>query len=217
LLLLLLGGAFTAGITNYLIPSITHEWQRHDKQLEMKSTLAEKELEIKGALVRNIGESIGAFLATIHSNELASSTEPAPANDGAYEEWSMSSNGIASQIHVYFRGRTLNEQWKEYSINMRKLYYLMKYDGSVDFFRRLNLLREIALYLRDKQLRETELKEIAKFKVPSNGINETLDVYFRQILDDFREQAEHIIKTILRTPSVLTVDHGEGSSPVSGR
>jgi hypothetical protein len=213
LLLLLLGAGLTAAVTNYVAPRITHEWQRRDRAIEIRNDRSQKELEVKAALARNIGESIGAFLATMHSTEFTTHGKPGPAYDRAYGDWSMHSNGIASQIRVYFGRDGINEKWDEYAATVRTLYYLWKYDGRDYVAKRLSSLEEINLYLKDKQLGREQLEEIARFEISAGDINDTLDAYLRRLLDDFRERADQLITTILATDSVLTQSAPERPTP----
>jgi hypothetical protein len=204
LLILLVGGVFTAGVTNYLIPRITHEWQQREKVLELTNARAQKELEVKSDLARKIGESTGAFLAAMHATELSWRGAPGPAYDRAYEEWSVSSNGIASQLRVYFPRSPLHNEWVSYDENTRKVYYLLKYGGPARMEAMLALLREMKEYLKDDQLDTAQLTEIAKYDVPPNDVNALLDSYLTRLLKDFSKRANELLNDIVRTKSVLT-------------
>jgi hypothetical protein len=212
LLLLVLGAAFTAGVTN----RITHQWQKRDRQVEIRTDLHQKELQVKADLARNIGEATGAILAAMHSIELTEHGKPGRAYDRAYEDWLVNSNGIDSQIRVYFRWSKVSDDWDTYVANMRAMHYFFKFEGRAYEPRRLKLLRDINLYFEDSGLGEEELKEIARFRYPPGGINIYLDLYFRRLLDDFRERANDLITMILDARSVLTVDSPERRPPAVG-
>ena len=236
LLILLVGAVVTIVGTNYLAPRITREWQKQDRDVEMRSTLQQKELEIKSELVRNIAESIGAFIAATLANELVWRGKPEAEYDQMYREWSVNSNGISSQLRVYFPGTpineagtpinedwasinedwvSINEDWASYSTNMRLLYYLFR--AATETNERLASLRLMRQQgMKDPQLGGAQLLEIAQFNVPADGVNHLLDVPFRRLLEDFRTVANRLIERILSTPSVLTQERSESGSAQGG-
>jgi hypothetical protein len=210
LLLLLVGGAFTACITNYLIPRITHEWQTHDKELEMENDRYQKEVAVKALLARDIGKSTGSFLAVMHSIELSWSGKTGPAYDRAYEEWSASSSGISSQIGVYFPDAAINDSWREYTDNVYTLYSLHKHK---DLLTRKTLLAEIAQYIDDTGLGKSELDVIAVFNAPHDDVDARLDAYLKRLLGGFKSRADQVITAILGASSILTEDPADEPRP----
>ena len=95
LVLLLIGGAFTAGITNYLVPSITRKWQNHDKELELKSEL-----------VREVNRAAFDFFESIRLIEYAGKPKTLEPLDRAYVRWLTSTEVISAEMITYFPGDT---------------------------------------------------------------------------------------------------------------
>jgi len=201
-------------VTNYLIPRVTHEWQKHDQQIQLENSLYQREVEIKSGLAQKIGESSSAFLAAMHLTELSWRGAPGPAYDSAYEAWSVSSNGIASQLRVYFPDTRLHARWVEYYENACKVYYLLKQGGPVGLKteKRMALLREMKGYLKDNQLDDQQLREIARYDAPRGDVNALLDSYLKRLLQDFSVRANELLNTMRRSPTVLR-DLRPGSVP----
>jgi hypothetical protein len=192
---------FTAGITNYLLPRITHEWQKHDRALELKNDRYQKEVAIKAVLAHDIGRSTGSLLAVMHSTELSWRGKPGAAYDHAYEEWSASSNAIASQLGVYFPRSRIYDGWRIYE---DKIYTLYSFFKRKELLARQTLLAEIAQYIDDKELGKSELNVIAQFNVPHNDVDALLDSYLKRLLGAFRSRADQLITAVLSARSILT-------------
>jgi hypothetical protein len=192
---------FTAGITNYFIPRITHEWQQHDRELELRNARNQKEVALKAVLARDIGQSTGSFLAVIHSTELSWRGELGPDYDRAYEKWSAVSSGIATQISVYFPNTKIYDRWREYEDNIYALYSLLKYKDARE---RQAVLEQIAQYIDDSGLGKRELEVIARFDVPHDDVEASLDVYLKRLLGAFRSRADELITAVLGAHSILT-------------
>jgi hypothetical protein len=115
LVLLLVGGAFTAGITNYLVPSITRQWQNHDK-----------ELEIKSALVQDVNRAAFQFFETIRLIESEPPPKTLAALDRAYVSWRTSEQTFGATIQTYFPGERIAAASENLSLTMRVVYIVFK-------------------------------------------------------------------------------------------
>ena len=119
LVLLLIGGAFTAGITNYLVPSITRQWQNHDKELELKSGIVTK---INGAAF--------GFFESIRSIEYAAKPKTLEPLDRAYVRWLTSTAVISAEMNTYFPSRAFNNDFTELYLTAQVIYALFKTSNS---------------------------------------------------------------------------------------
>jgi hypothetical protein len=115
LLLLLIGGAFTAGITNYLIPSITRQWQNHDKELELKS-----------GLVTTTNRAAFDFFESIRLIEYAAKPKTLAPLDRAYVRWLTSTAVISAEMNTYFPSEKLNRDLRDLYLTTQVIYTLFK-------------------------------------------------------------------------------------------
>jgi hypothetical protein len=115
LFLLLLGGAFTAGITNYLVPSITRQWQNHDK-----------ELEIKSALVQNMNRAAFDFFESIRTVEYQDRPKTLAPLDRAYVSWRTAVRVDAAEFDTYFSNPEIDRDWGDVDSTIVLLYSIFK-------------------------------------------------------------------------------------------
>lgn len=115
LVLLLIGGAFTAGITNYLVPSITRQWQNHDKELELKS-----------GLVTTVNRAAFDFFESIRLIEYGAKPKTLAPLDQAYVRWLTSTAVISAEMNTYFPSRKLNSDLNEVYLTTQVVYELFK-------------------------------------------------------------------------------------------
>ena len=98
LLLLVVG----AGITGLLVPYITNQWQNH-----------EKELELKTSLVTRISEAVSRALTAA---QFTNARLPAVVDYyQSYHDWETAHSAIGSYIRAYFPNTHLGEEWDEYA------------------------------------------------------------------------------------------------------
>lgn len=116
-LLLLIAGAVLSG---FLLPHVSHEWQVHAEELEVKDELVE---EINDSLVRFVMEMRFG--------------QDQRALQAAYRDWSVRKEQITTKISVYFgedssSGKKLHEDWADYSTKINELYRLTR-EGRNEF------------------------------------------------------------------------------------
>jgi hypothetical protein len=136
LVLLLVGGAFTAGITNYLIPSITRQWQNHDKELEIKSELVQK-----------MSESATSFIIVVTTVDFAPRYISNAELFKRYEAWEVERQAIASQIGAYFPKSQVSDEWDSFS------------EAVLNYFD----FASLSASLRNLDLREQKLTKIERY------------------------------------------------------
>lgn len=92
-----------AGITGLLLPDITNQWQNHQKELELKTDLANQisravaNMIISGRLIQITG--------FINSSDYGS----------AYIAWETAKSTIGSQIEAYFPNTQIKQEWDNLS------------------------------------------------------------------------------------------------------
>jgi hypothetical protein len=107
-LLIAVVGAF---LVYWLIPQFTRGWQDHAKILEVKTNL-----------VAEMSDSVGNATMTgrfIASGLIGKATVDPRATqrafNDAYQEWTVESAVIASQLAAYFPGNDLASRWRSYA------------------------------------------------------------------------------------------------------
>jgi len=114
-LLLLIVGAL---ISSYLIPSLTRQWQ-----------INEKELEIKTALVSQIGEAVASIMTTAQLAEVRNTSQTRQEYDEAFRRWEMERAVIGAQIQAYFPQTQIGSEWEPYC---RVLIHVYRFSGTDD-------------------------------------------------------------------------------------
>jgi hypothetical protein len=186
-LLLIVGGI----LTGLLIPYITTQWQNH-----------EKELEIKTSLVSKISEYVTRMLMAIQFVEVSqsrgiNSSLTNEEYDNEYRDWKINSDIIQSQINAYFPNIDLGKDWKKFS-NAVEYFYALSGTGPEDL--RTDLLQKIQTNLSNDINLTTW--NILKNKIyPLNSTKEI--IYWQEnwglLKDQIIEEKEVIIQKILNT------------------
>jgi hypothetical protein len=185
--LLIIGGI----LTGILIPYITTQWQNH-----------EKELEIKTSLVSEISKSVTRMLMAIQFVEVSqsqgmNSSLTNEEYDNEYRDWKINSDIIQSQISAYFPNIDLGKDWNKFS-NSVEYFYALSGTGSKDS--RITFLQKIQTNLSNDINLTTW--NILKNKIyPLNNTKEI--IYWQEnwglLKDQIVEEKEKIIQTILNT------------------
>jgi hypothetical protein len=109
-LLLLLVGAL---VTSILVPVLTHQWQNHEKELEIKSGLAEQ-----------INNSVTNFVMAVQFAEVGVKSQSQAQYDKAYRDWEVIRGQLESKIRVYFPTTRIADDWDRYSATVTHFYIL---------------------------------------------------------------------------------------------
>jgi hypothetical protein len=117
--LLLLTACVTAG----LVPWITNRWEQRDKAVEAVRVQKEKELDVKTALVRQMGVSSARFLADV---ETLDPTRAPGGLNAAYSAFEQASFDIRSQLAAYFPESALPRRWDDFAYSIRNTYTLLR-------------------------------------------------------------------------------------------
>jgi hypothetical protein len=187
LLLLIVGGI----LTGLLIPFITTQWQNH-----------EKELEIKTSLVSKISEYATRMLMAIQFVELSQSrgTNNSLTNeeyDNEYRDWKINSDILQSQISAYFPSTSIDKNWKKFS-NVVENFYALSGPGPEDS--RINFLQKIQTNLSNDVNLTTW--NILKNRIsPSNNTKQIInwEENWGLLKDQINKEKENIIQEILNT------------------
>ena len=186
-LLLIVGGI----LTGLLIPYITTQWQNH-----------EKELEIKTSLVSKISEYVTRMLMAIQFVEVSqsrgiNSSLTNEEYDNEYRDWKVNSDIIQSQITAYFPNIDLGKDWKKFS-NAVEYFYALSGTGPEDL--RTDLLQKIQTNLSN-DINLTSWNILKNKIYPLNSTKEI--IYWQEnwglLKDQIIEEKEVIIQKILNT------------------
>ena len=186
-LLLIVGGI----LTGLLIPYITTQWQNH-----------EKELEIKTSLVSKISEYVTRMLMAIQFVEVSqsrgiNSSLTNEEYDNEYRDWKINSDIIQSQINAYFPNIDLGKDWKKFS-NAVEYFYALSGTGPEDL--RTDLLQKIQTNL-SHDINLTTWNILKNKIYPLNSTKEI--IYWQEnwglLKDQIIEEKEVIIQKILNT------------------
>ena len=186
-LLLIVGGI----LTGLLIPYITTQWQNH-----------EKELEIKTSLVSKISEYVTRMLMAIQFVEVSqsrgiNSSLTNEEYDNEYRDWKINSDIIQSQINAYFPSIDIDKNWKKFSNAVENFYAL---SGTVSEDLRTDFLQKIETNLSN-DINLTTWNILKNRISPSNNTKEI--IYWEEnwglLKDQINEEKENIIQKILNT------------------
>jgi hypothetical protein len=184
LLLLIVGGI----LTGLLIPYITTQWQNH-----------EKELDIKTSLVSKISEYTTRMLMAIQFVEVSqspgeNSSLTQEQYDNEYRDWKINSDIMQSQISAYFPNIDASKQWKKFSNAVEFLYALSgvhSEESRIDFLQKIqtNLSNDINL---------TTWNVLKNHISPMNNTQEKIyEENWGLLKDMIVEEKEKIIQNIL--------------------
>jgi hypothetical protein len=186
-LLLIVGGI----LTGLLIPYITTQWQNH-----------EKELEIKTSLVSKISEYVTRMLMAIQFVEVSqsrgiNSSLTNEEYDNEYRDWKINSDIIQSQINAYFPSIDIDKNWKKFSNAVENFYAL---SGTVSEDLRTDFLQKIETNLSN-DINLTTWNILKNRISPSNNTKEI--IYWEEnwglLKDQINEEKDNIIQKILNT------------------
>ena len=186
-LLLIVGGI----LTGLLIPYITTQWQNH-----------EKELEIKTSLVSKISEYVTRMLMAIQFVEVSqsrgiNSSLTNEEYDNEYRDWKINSDIIQSQINAYFPSIDIDKNWKKFSNAVENFYAL---SGTVSEDLRTDFLQKIKTNLSN-DINLTTWNILKNRISPSNNTKEI--IYWEEnwglLKDQINEEKDNIIQKILNT------------------
>ena len=186
-LLLIVGGI----LTGLLIPYITTQWQNH-----------EKELEIKTSLVSKISEYVTRMLMAIQFVEVSqsrgiNSSLTNEEYDNEYRDWKINSDIIQSQINAYFPSIDIDKNWKKFSNAVENFYAL---SGTVSEDLRTDFLQKIETNLSN-DINLTTWNILKNRISPSNDTKEI--IYWEEnwglLKDQINEEKDNIIQKILNT------------------
>src|SRR5215475_8272843 len=126
-------GALISGL---LIPSITSEWQNHQKELEIKTELVEKISEA----VMNMVMPVHVTEVELLHDQINNDTKAKGAVERYFEEannqypkWETSSATIGSQLKAYYPGTSIPSKWNSFSENVSRFYANLEGDYSYTF------------------------------------------------------------------------------------
>lgn len=182
-LILLLIGAF---ISSILVPSLTRQWQNHEKELEMKS-----------GLVEEITNSVTDFVMAVQFAEVGATSQSQADYDRAYRDWEIKRGQLASKIRVYFPTSGIADEWSRYSSAVTDFYVL---SGTKERSHRVRLLGKLTDYFGEEG-----------FEALAAGAPEDLgNLQYQRYLQAWEMMKERIlsrkdvfINDILKLPSAL--------------
>jgi hypothetical protein len=114
--------ALTALLTGLLAPWITSRWEARDKRVEAHAVAAERELEVKSAIVDHIGTASASFLSAI---EVGAIHSDAPDARVEYRALKKASLEIGSQLAAYLPQSLPVTRWRDYTYSLRNAYILL--------------------------------------------------------------------------------------------
>lgn len=186
--LLLIVGAILTGL---LIPWITTQWQNHEKELEIKTSLVSKISEYATRMIMAI-----QFVDISNSQGINSSLTN-KEYDNEYRDWKINSDIIQSQISAYFPDTNIDKNWKKFSNAVENLYGL---SGTGPEGYRINFLQKIQTNLHN----DINLTTWNILKNRIYSYNDTIERINWQeswglLTDQINKEKESIIREILHT------------------
>lgn len=109
----------TAVLTGLLVPWITNRWEARDKEVEAHRVAAERELEIKSAIVSRVGTASAQFLSAIEVGVIAVDSAEARAE---YRSLKTASLEVASQLAAYLPRSRPEVHWRDFTFSLRNVY-----------------------------------------------------------------------------------------------
>lgn len=138
----------TAMLTGLLAPWVTNRWQvaqrRADEQVGEARAATQRELEVKSAIVIQIGTTSADFVSALELGVIKQNAPKAPAE---YRALMTASLTIGSQVAAYFPGSPeghdslVVHRWRDYTFSLRDAYFLLtsnQGDDRNDWLQRLN-------------------------------------------------------------------------------
>jgi hypothetical protein len=109
----------TAVLTGLLVPWITNRWEARDKQVEAHRVAAERELEVKSAIVSRVGTASARFLS---ASEVGVIDAAGPEARAEFRSLKTASLEIGSQLAAYFPRSRPETHWRDYTFSLRNIY-----------------------------------------------------------------------------------------------
>ena len=186
--LLLIVGAILTGL---LIPWITTQWQNHEKELEIKTSLVSKISEYATRMIMAI-----QFVDISNSQGINSSLTN-KEYDNEYRDWKINSDIIQSQISAYFPDTNIDKNWKKFSNAVENLYGL---SGTGPEGYRINFLQKIQTNLHN-DINLTTLNILKNRIYSYNDTKERINWQesWGLLTDQINKEKESIIREILHT------------------
>jgi hypothetical protein len=107
-LLLLVVGAL---LTTLLIPRCTRDWQRYEKELDLKSDL-----------VGRISTSSGRFIIAVRDASDPFTRYSPTYDQDLLDRWQINGEEIASELQLYFPGSELSTRWLQFVEMLKDCY-----------------------------------------------------------------------------------------------
>jgi hypothetical protein len=127
-LFLIVAGAV---LSSYLLPSLTRQWQNHEKELEVRTTLVQEMSETTADFVVAIKQStFGGF------GEEQAGAAQARALNVAWRAFDRRQTVIAAKLRSYFPESGLGDEWKRYAGALVSFLYFLK--GENEKFTRIH-------------------------------------------------------------------------------
>jgi hypothetical protein len=142
-LLLLLVGSL---ISSYLIPSVTRQWQNHQKQLEIRTQL-----------VGDISDAVARIITAVQFVEVGSATQSQSQFDEAFRSWEIERAILGSEIRSYYPHTDIGDSWSAFSEIVTEVYAL---SGTYDQTYRQQRLERIQTYLPNSSIDWTSLADL---------------------------------------------------------
>jgi hypothetical protein len=203
--LLLLGGAITALLSGLLVPAITRSWQSHDRKLERRADLLREELTVKSTLVKSIGTATAEFLGASQVqpfSDSSSSRTSLSGYDRAYARWSVRAAEVASQLAAYFPRSRSERYWRNYALNMRNVYLLLRAGPGRP---RRFWLTQVAEYLG---VPVSTIDGLLQPAVLASGRNPTYESALRELLFQLEQKEAGLVSLVVASTSALRTTSG---------
>jgi hypothetical protein len=187
----------TAALTGLLVPWITNRWEARDKKVEQARAAAERELEVKSALVTRIGTTSGRFLSAM---EVRIVDAGGPEASSEYRALQTASLEIASQLTAYFPTSQPAVRWRYFTDGLRNAYLLLR--------ERVGRPRNVWLDRLNRYL------DVGPTQLDGLCFERTSDVFendLRALVVALQNKEQLIVREIAASETILT---GEPTEPV---
>jgi hypothetical protein len=172
------------------VPWVTNRWEARDKGVEAHRVAAERELEVKSALVSKIGAASAGFLSAVEVGLIEPGRTEAP---GEYRALKTASLEIASQLAAYFPASGPEVDWRDYTFSLRNAYLALTSEAGSPRSRWLHLLN-----------RYFDRPPDAFAGLCSSAGSQAYARDLRVITLAFQHKEEAVVREISASPTVLT-------------
>lgn len=174
-----------AAVSNYLIPSLTRQWQTHQKELETKT-----------ALIRQISEDVTGIIIVAQLTEGGAATQTQEQYNKALRDWEIERAMIGSQFRAYFPQTKIEADWKSFSDTMSEVYALSETYNSAD---RIIRLERIGASLPENPVDWKVLENIENRQVGFAEQPQYMDAWFT-LKETLLAKQDVIVQEILNSP-----------------